>query len=238
MKKIFLFAAAVVAAMTVKADVLDLTTAGATIEAWTVANATQNATETKAAEGKYVYDIKAEELAESYITAVPQVLFQIKNKADKQKAFVIYPGKCYEYGGKNGILVIKGTKPGAQIELTVAAKGEKAAGDFKDPESVYPKQAVAVSTDLVLPVKDKSKAGKDGYDEQGYCWKTIVYQSLGGDVEIKEFGGGYRINKIVFEAGQGVENVFDNAKAVKTFENGQLVIIKNGVRYNALGAAL
>ena len=36
----------------------------------------------------------------------------------------------------------------------------------------------------------------------------------------------------------GVDNVFDNAKAVKTFENGQLVIIKNGVKYNALGAQL
>ena len=37
---------------------------------------------------------------------------------------------------------------------------------------------------------------------------------------------------------QGVENVGDNAKAVKTFENGQLIILKNGVRYNALGVQL
>lgn len=46
---------------------------------------------------------------------------------------------------------------------------------------------------------------------------------------------GVRIEKL---QGQGVENVFDNAKAVKTFENGQLVIIKNGVKYNALGVEL
>ena len=65
-----------------------------------------------------------------------------------------------------------------------------------------------------------------------------MYESLGGTVEIKEFNGGYRISKIVVGAAQGVENVFDNAKAVKVFENGQLVIIKNGVRYNALGAQL
>ena len=38
--------------------------------------------------------------------------------------------------------------------------------------------------------------------------------------------------------GQGVENIDATVKAVKSFENGQLVIIKNGVRYNALGAQL
>ena len=46
---------------------------------------------------------------------------------------------------------------------------------------------------------------------------------------------GVRIDQL---QGAGVDNVFDNAKAVKTFENGQLVIIKNGVRYNALGVQL
>lgn len=46
---------------------------------------------------------------------------------------------------------------------------------------------------------------------------------------------GVRIDQI---QGQGVENVLDAVKAVKTFENGQLVIIKNGVKYNALGVEL
>lgn len=35
-----------------------------------------------------------------------------------------------------------------------------------------------------------------------------------------------------------VDNTVDNAKAIKTIENGQLVIIKNGVKYNVLGAEL
>ena len=38
--------------------------------------------------------------------------------------------------------------------------------------------------------------------------------------------------------GQGVENVFSGEKAVKRVENGQLVIIRNGVRFNALGTEL
>ena len=41
-----------------------------------------------------------------------------------------------------------------------------------------------------------------------------------------------------WNSGQGIEDLNDGVKAVKVFENGQLVIIKNGVRYNALGAAL
>ena len=35
-----------------------------------------------------------------------------------------------------------------------------------------------------------------------------------------------------------IENTVMGEKAVKTFENGQLVIIKNGVKYNALGAEI
>lgn len=37
---------------------------------------------------------------------------------------------------------------------------------------------------------------------------------------------------------QGVQNTVEAVKAQKLVENGQLVILKNGVRYNAVGAAL
>ena len=228
MKKIFLFAAAVVAAMTVNAKVIDLTAVGTTIDAWTISEATLNSG-SDADAGKYIYDIKGGVASESYINAEPSVVFQIKNGSDKAKAFVIYPGKCYEFGGKNGILIIKNTTAGDAIVLTAAAKGSTAA-NFTDPDAVYPKNAVAVSTDLILPAK-----GSEGADEQGYVWKTLEYTSIGGDVEIKEFDGGYRIKAIQIGGTQGVENVESGVKAVKTFENGQLVIIKNGVKYNALG---
>ena len=61
-----------------------------------------------------------------------------------------------------------------------------------------------------------------------------------GDVVIKLITNtsnifGVRIEKLKVQA---VENVEATVKATKIFENGQLVIIKNGVRYNALGAAL
>lgn len=234
MKKIFLFAASAIAALTVNAKVLDLTTAGTTIDEWTINDATLNSSESDADKGKYVYDIKADVPSETFVTAEPSVVFQTKNSSDKAKSFVVYPGKCYEFGGKNGILIIKGAAVGDAIKLTVAAKGGTAA-NFKDAAGTYPKNAVAVSTDLVLPAKEK---GAEGADEEGYIWKVLEFQAIGGDVEIKEFDGGYRITKIEVGSEQAVENIFDGAKAEKIMENGQLVIIKNGVKFNALGAQL
>lgn len=231
MKKFFLFAAAVIAAMTVNAKVLDLTATALTIDDWTISEATLNSG-SDADAGKYIYDIKAEVMSETYVTAEPNIVFQLKNGSDKAKAFVVYPGKCYEYGGKNGILVIKNTNSGDAIKLTVAAKGSTAA-NFADPQSVYPKNGFAVSTDLVLPAK-----GSAGADEQGYVWKVLEFESLGGDVEIKEFDGGYRINKIEIGVTQGINNTNAAGKVEKFYRDGQLIIRKNGVEYNALGARL
>ncbi len=61
-----------------------------------------------------------------------------------------------------------------------------------------------------------------------------------GDVVIKLITNtsnifGVRIDQL---QGQGVENTKVGNKAIKVFENGQLVIIKNGVRYNAIGVQL
>ena len=230
MKKFFLFAAAVVAAMTVNAKVIDLTTVGTSIDQWTVGEATLNASASDADAGKYVYDIKAGVASESYINAEPNVVFQIKNGSDKAKAFVVYPGKCYEFGGKNGILIVKGTTAGDAIVLTVAAKGSTAA-NFKDAADAFPVNAIAVTADLTCPAK-----GSEGADEQGYVWKTLEYTSMGGDVEIKEFDGGYRIKAIQIGGTQGVENVEGAAKVEKFYRDGQLIIRKNGVEYNAQGA--
>ncbi len=232
MKKIFLFAAAVVAAMTINAKVVDLTTVGTTIDEWTISEATLNNGESKPDEGKYVYDIKGGVASVSYIKNFADVTFTIQNGSDKNKAFVVYPGKCYEFGGKNGILTLENTTAGDKIVLTVAAKGSTAS-NFEDAAGAYPKNAVAVSTDLTLPAK-----GSEGADEQGYVWKTLEYTSLGGNVEIKEFAGGYRIKAVQIGDAQAIENTNATVKSEKFFRDGQLIIRKNGVEYNALGSQL
>ena len=59
------------------------------------------------------------------------------------------------------------------------------------------------------------------------------------DEDRKSYDQSYQFRKISVGAEeQGIEDVKDAVKAVKFFENGQLVIIKNGVKYNALGAQL
>ena len=58
----------------------------------------------------------------------------------------------------------------------------------------------------------------------------------------QESGNPFNVTDIVIVMKEGPSTAIDNTvlgeKAVKTFENGQLVIIKNGVKYNAMGAQL
>ena len=56
----------------------------------------------------------------------------------------------------------------------------------------------------------------------------------------KETGAAFNVTDIVLvgDFPTAISNTAVESKAVKTIENGQLVIIKNGVRYNALGAQL
>ena len=56
----------------------------------------------------------------------------------------------------------------------------------------------------------------------------------------KETGAPFNVTDIVLvgDFTTAIDNTAAESKAVKFFENGQLVIIKNGVKYNALGAQL
>jgi hypothetical protein len=59
------------------------------------------------------------------------------------------------------------------------------------------------------------------------------------DEDHASYAQSYQFLKFEITGGsQAIENVESAEKAVKYFENGQLVIIKNGVKYNALGAQL
>ena len=61
----------------------------------------------------------------------------------------------------------------------------------------------------------------------------------GGNGKIYIYGNGsIEVFKIEATSAQGINDVNAEVKAVKRFENGQLVIIKNGVKYNALGAVV
>ena len=166
---------------------LDLTTTATVIDGWRVENATEQTNDGS----KWTYDIGAAVPSTSYAKDQPNVIFQIANTKGKTSAFNIAPGKYYEFSGKNGVVRVLNTKAGDIIKITGAAKGSTASNFNDTVENIYPINAVALSEDLVLPAK-----GSEGADGSGYVWKTIEWESQGGDVMIKEIAAGWRVQKI------------------------------------------
>lgn len=175
------------------------------IDDWTITNATLNETETTMYDylETYVYDIYSNIPGVAYVTDMPDITFTMESTSDKTKAFYVginrgYYG-FYQTGGKNGIITIKNTRPYDIITLEVAAKGATAA-DFTDPKGQFPINAVAMTSDLVLPAKN---SGAEGEDDSGYTYRTLVYYSTGGDVQIKECTAGFRLRTLSVEPGEG-----------------------------------
>ncbi len=169
--------------------VYNLETVGTSINEWVVGDyATLNTSSSTAT--KYSYDVAANDGNDAYIASNPNIIFRTKNTSGKNNAFVILPGTRFVYGGKNGMVLIKNTNAGDTIRITVASKGSTNA-NFLDDAGVYPVNAVALSENLTLP------AYGSGSSSDPYVWEELTYVSLGGDVQIKEFAGGFAIKKIV-----------------------------------------
>ena len=79
---------------------------------------------------------------------------------------------------------------------------------------------------------------KDG-DNDVNIFPIKEFEVAAGEIQVA-FSRAFYLYAVEFVANgeQGIEDVNDAVKAVKFFENGQLVIMKNGVKYNALGAQL
>ena len=220
-------------------DTLDLSVDGISIEDWTINDATLNDAESNVSQNKYAFDVKGGIPSIDYVTSKPRFRFQYVNSADKAKAFYIYPGKCYETGGKNGLILIANTQQGDTIKLEVAAKGSSAA-NFLDSKGTYPINATALTADLTLPAK-----GSPGADANGYTWRTLEYLSRGGDVTLKEVGGGYRIRLIEvihvespFPTGMTSAEGYQDTSVQKILRDGQLFILRDGKMYTIQGVAV
>jgi len=76
----------------------------------------------------------------------------------------------------------------------------------------------------------------------GDALQYLVYKYEGDATSLLFYSkaGGFNVYAIRVGADvpTGIENTAAETKVVKTFENGQLVIIKNGVKYNATGAVV
>ena len=234
MKKFFLFAAAVVAAMTINAQVYDLAGMNFAEADLTVVNGTitDNAS-------KSYFEVKNNEgeTVELSIAQLPNIKFTYKNSAVKT-AFKVYyitesnaKGKIQMDGNQRDV-VFSNVPVGATIVLWVNSKGSTGA-QFKDSDKGTAfTGAVAVNPDAAgigsaLPGKDNET---DAY--------PIELTAMSNEVIVRETAGGYILHKIEIGGKQAIDNIEADVKTVKTFENGQLVIIKNGVKYNALGVQL
>ena len=173
------------------------------------------------------------------VTSKPRFRFLYGNSADKAKAFFIYPGRCYESGGKNGLILIANTQQGDTIKLEVAAKGSTA-GNFLDPNDAHPINATALTEDLTLPAQ-----GSPGADSNDYTWRPLEYLSQGGDVSLKEVGGEYRIRlaeviHVESPVPTGITSAegYQDTSVQKILCDGQLFILRDGKTYTIQGVAV
>ena len=239
MKKFFLFAAAVVAAMTVNAKVYDLSTMN-----FAQSDLTVTGGEISDNAAKTYFEVKnaAGETVEMKVAQLPNMVFSYKNSGVKTAFKVYYNAAGQEGNGKIQMdgnqrdITISNVKAGDKIILWINSKGDTGAQFVDGDKGTAFTGCVAV---------DPTAAGI-GTALPGKANETDMYaielQAIASTVVIRETVGGYVLHKIqIGEDGgssEAIDNIEAGEKAVKFFENGQLIILKNGVRYNALGAKL
>ena len=235
MKKFFLFAAAAIAALTVNATVYDLNSmaflqSDLNVTGGTITN---NAS-------KSYFEIKnnAGETVVLTTPLLPHIEFSYKNSSEKT-AFKVYyytegvntKGKIQMDGNQRDV-TIKNVIPGDKIVLWVNSKGDTGAQFADNDKGTAFTGAVAVdpsAAGIGTPLPGKAN------ETDMYPIELTAYSDV---VVIRETVGGYILHKIQVGQGQGVENTNAAVKAEKFYRDGQLIIRKNGVEYNALGAKL
>ena len=242
MKKIFLFAAAAVAAMTINAQTvvvlnevanyIDFQALSVSDPAMTSSVVTSTAPYELANGSKLVGFQKSDgseaenkwNVKESYNTTMPTPNWQNVDSLKAGTMFRAASGTTIELGA---------FKTSAEGKLVVYYQPN---GDSERGVEVYVYGESVTGKDLT-----GSGVKIDGIRPAYAGEITLAAGSYdAGDVVIKLVVNTSNIFGVRIEnlQAQGVDNIETGAKAVKFFENGQLVILKNGVRYNALGVAL
>lgn len=215
MKKIFLFAAAVVAAMTVNAKVYDFATITANDIETTAKMTTDETT------GKITIEVPGDQSV-VVVRLFEDIVLHYNSDAvknivvDTKNGYFEFPGNGKSPEGK-ALVTVEGLTIGDKVKVEAANKGT---GNVS-VEAVEGCTGDAVA----LPAKANGE----------YTWVTAEFTATDAEITFKTPSA--RVRKITTPGGeQAISNVDAAEKAVKSFENGQLVIIKNGVKYNALGA--
>ncbi len=226
MKKLFFVAALFVAAIA-NAQTYDLIALTVTDADITVVSGTKAFDEAK---GYFIIKNTAGEQVQASLAQVPNVVFAYKNSQEKT-GFKIYSDGRVQADGKERDVIISNLTPGTTVTLSVGSKGDTGA-HFTDGK--VPAFTGCVAVDPTAEGIGAALPGKTAEAEARY---DIVVTALEGTITIRENAGGYVLYGIQIGTDNALENVNAEAvKAQKVIENGQLYIIKNGVKYNALGA--
>ena len=242
MKKIFLFAAAVIAAMTVNAaepNVVVLSEVANYIDFQALSVSDPNMTKATVT-STTPYELANGSKLVGFLKSDNTETANTWNVKDKYNTTMPTPAWDGVDSLKAGTMFRAGS--GTTIELgafTTSAEGKlyvyyQPNGDSERGVEISVYGEVVAGTNLT---GSGAKINNIRPAYAGYI--TLPAGSYdAGDVVIKLVTNTSNIFGVAIEKlpAQGVENVDAAAKAVKTFENGQLVIIKNGVKYNALGA--
>ena len=221
MRKIFFLAAAMLAAVTVSAQDFRNIHSESDYE---INGAVKSASST---DTKIIYDMK--EIDVDVILSYGNTEASITNSKDlKTSILTVAFGKYIEFGGKNGVLHIYETAPGAEVIVRCACKSDKGDGILTVLEG-------AQEVEITLPKKDKSSSAAD---KDGYTWVDAKFTATASEVVLKETEFGYRVESISVSGAQGIQDAMWAPKAKKVMENGQMLIVRDGVKYNALGTVV
>ena len=230
MKKIFLFVAAI-AAMTVNAAVWDIEANPAnTSDLFSALNpvlTNAKATQKETGDNPPKNYIEVTNTMESTEASVEFDHFPMTvtytNSAKDKKFFRIYP--TYFQVDAKGTKLIFSCNVGDEISFYTKSYtkdliffitgADKSSIEFLNGAEDQKVSVVATATEVVFDTKIPT-------DDEAH----------------KSYAQSYQFKKFEISSSQAIDAVNADVKAQKVFENGQLVIIKNGVRYNALGVQL
>ena len=226
MKKFYFFFAALLAALTLNAQVgFDYRNGGLgdAIKGGTLIENETNITITEASTGKYEFNVTSGSYNETGECSfeIGGITFWYKNSNDGTTAWKSYNTYIQPNGNKRKIVVpvtggqevqiyVQDALAGVAVEgATVSTIDLVAWGDNKDAYTTI--TAAADADEIVIWSDDRAES------------PVAKKFKLGAVVPVV--------------TGTAVENT-PASKAIKIIENGQLVIIRDGIRYNALGTQL
>lgn len=229
MKKFFFFAAALVAAATINAQTygfdgrdgsLGTQIYAEGVEANSLIQNRDNITLNETDATAHKYEVKITTGGECSFT-MGGVSFWYKNSNDGTTAYKTYGTYIQPNGNKRKVTipVIAGAtiKIGVQDDVTVAAEGAS--------EATIALKAWGAEKDVLNTITPAAGVAE-----------IVIWSDLRDEAFT---AAKFKLGAIIYDGlPQAIDNTAVEAKATKYMENGALVIVKNGVKYNALGAVI